>query len=79
MHRESGVHFFVYSGADWVSQRVIPNQKVGRSWKFQVLLSTPLSFGSVLGSFGSVTVYVTSLPEPGISDLKRTEGSSWPT
>ena len=52
----SGVHFFVNSGADSVSQRVSPNQNVGRSWKFHVVPPLPLAFGWVFGSFGSVTV-----------------------
>jgi hypothetical protein len=75
----SGSHTFVNSGADSLSQRVRPNQNVGRSWKFQVAPCGPLLRGCFFGSLGSVTVYVMSLPEPGTSDLKRTDGSSCPT
>jgi hypothetical protein len=39
----------------------------------------PLAIGCVFGSVGSVTVYVMSLPEPGIPDLNNTDGSSCPT
>ncbi len=53
---ESGVQFVVNSGADWLSHSVIPNQNVGRSWKFQVLPPAPDAFGWVLGSRGSVIV-----------------------
>ena len=75
---ESGVHFLVYSGADSVSHIVRPNQKVGRSWKFQVP-PEPSFCGCCGGSFGSVTWYVMSLPDPGTLDLNRTDGSSCPT
>jgi len=75
----SGLHTFVNSGADSVSQSVRPNQNVGRSWKFHVAPSGPLLRGSFGGSVGSVIVYVMSFPDPGTSDLNSTEGSSCPT
>jgi hypothetical protein len=59
----------VNSGADSVSQRVSPNQNVGRSWKFQVVPPAPLALGCFFGSFGRVRLYVMSLPDPGIPDL----------
>jgi len=34
--------------------------------------------GSALGSTGSRSVYVTSLPEPCCPEMYRMEGSSWP-
>ena len=68
----------VYSGADSLSHIVMPNQNVGRSWKFHVV-PAPLLVGWMLGSRGSVIVYVRSLPEPGTADLNSTDGSSWPT
>jgi len=58
---------------------VSPNQNVGRSSKFHVEPSAPLALGCFFGSFGKVTVYVMSLPDPGIPDLYSIEGSSWPT
>jgi RNA polymerase sigma factor (sigma-70 family) len=51
---ESGVQVLVNSGADSVSHIVMPNQKVGRSWKFQVVPPAPLALGWSFGSFGSV-------------------------
>ncbi len=74
----SALHVFVNSGADSVSQSVSPNQKVGRSWKFHVPPPPPLS-GRERGSWGSVTTYVMSLPEPGTPDLNSSDGSSCPT
>ena len=56
---ESGVHFFVYSGADSVSHSVSPNQKVGRSWKFHVP-PEPSAWGCCGGSLGRVMSYVMS-------------------
>ncbi len=76
---ESGLQVFVYSGADSVSHSVNPNQNVGRSWKSQVVPPAPEAFGWVLGFRGRVAVYVMSLPDPRTPDLKRTDGSSWPT
>ncbi len=53
----SGVHIFVNSGADSVSHRVMPNQNVGRSWKFQVVPVAPLGVRLLsAGHTGSVTV-----------------------
>ena len=50
----SGVHgAWVNSGADWLSHSAIPSQKAGWSWKFHVP-AVPASFGSTLGSSGSV-------------------------
>ena len=72
---ESGMHVLVNSGADSESHSVSPNQKVGRSWKFQVP-PEPSFWGFCLGSIGSVSSYVMSLPEPGTPDLKSTDGSS---
>lgn len=53
---ESGTHVLVNSGADSLSHIVSPNQKVGRSWKFQVVPLEPLAVGCSLGSFGRVRV-----------------------
>jgi hypothetical protein len=53
---ESGVQFVVNSGADWLSHSVIPNQNVGRSWKFHVVPPAPDAFGCVVGSRGSTIV-----------------------
>jgi hypothetical protein len=53
---ESGTQVFVNSGADSVSHRVSPNQKVGRSWKFQVEPVAPDAVGWVFGSLGRTTV-----------------------
>jgi hypothetical protein len=36
------------------------------------------TLGRAAGSRGSVSTQVTSLPEPGLLDMKRTIGSSWP-
>ena len=47
-----------------------PSQKVGRSSKFQVP-PEPSFFGFVGGSFGNVTSYVMSFPEPGSDGLER--------
>ena len=69
----------VNSGADSVSHSVRPNQNVGRSWKFQVPPPAPDAVGRAFGSVGSVMKYVMSLPDPGIPDLNRTDGSSCPT
>ena len=75
---ESGVHIFVNSGADSESQSVSPNQKVGRSSKFQVP-PEPSCLGFITGSSGRRTVYVMSFPEPGCDDLNSIDGSSCPT
>ena len=72
------MHVLVYSGEDSESQSVSPNQNVGRSSKFHVA-PAPLALGRAFGSVGSVTVYVTSLPDPATADLNSIEGSSWPT
>ena len=67
------------SGADSVSQRVSPNQNVGRSWKFQVVPPAPLLLGCFFGSFGRVRLYVMSLP-PGayyIAALSDEGADNW--
>ena len=47
------MQLFVNSGADSLSHIVMPNQKVGRSWKFHVV-PRPLLVGWMIGSRGSV-------------------------
>jgi hypothetical protein len=52
----SGVHgAWVNSGPDWLSQRAMPSQKAGCSWKFHVP-AVPAWFGSTFGSVGSCTL-----------------------
>jgi hypothetical protein len=68
----------VNSGADSESQSVKPSQNVGRSSNVHVP-PEPSFLGFVGGSFGNVTSYVMSFPEPGSDDLKASDGSSCPT
>jgi hypothetical protein len=53
----------VNSGADSLSHIAMPSQNVARIWKLNVP-PVPSCFGSVGGSFGSLSRYVLLLPEP---------------
>ena len=52
---ESGLHFWVALGNDWVSHMAMPNQNVMWSWKLSVP-AVPAWLGATGGSFGSRTV-----------------------